>query len=97
MKPLFFSSAVLLFISLISCTQKATNNMQISTNPELKAVVAQYIQAGDDQNVNQLSQVLHPEFRVTINQFMGGDGATVMSKDGYIGMVRDKKIGGTTR
>ncbi len=63
----------------------------------LKERVSTFIEAGDTRDLSALEEVLHADFRVLVNQFMGGPDVTLINKEAYIGMVRDEKIGGLAR
>jgi Putative lumazine-binding len=66
-------------------------------DPAVEQVVKTFVRGGDTRDVALLESVLHPEHRVTINQFMGGDGVTALNREVYLGMIREGKIGGQPR
>ncbi|WP_373548525.1 nuclear transport factor 2 family protein [Haliscomenobacter sp.] len=73
-----------------------------STNADkLDSAIAEaveaFIKAGDRQDITLLESVLHPEYRSTINQFMGQENVTVIPREVYLKLVQDGKIGGSPR
>ncbi|MEL6668813.1 MAG: nuclear transport factor 2 family protein [Bacteroidota bacterium] len=91
------------FIVLLSLPFLACHNGMGGTEtpqdeyPEIEAVVSEFIAGGDEQSVSRLEQVLHPTFRVLINQFMGGPDVTILDRDTYLNMINSGDIGGDPR
>lgn len=88
------------FLSFLGCHPAATQSSTMSDQTQTAAVekvFAQFITGGDQQDTNILSEVLHPTYRLAINQFMGGKDVTLIDRTGYLGMVASKKIGGEPR
>lgn len=63
----------------------------------VRKVVNEFVAGGDKQDVRRIEKVLHPDFRITINRFMGQKGVTVLLKDAYLKMLESKQIGGLPR
>lgn len=63
---------------------------------ELRQVVRAFSQAGDQQNVQAMQTVLHPEFRTLFTFGRSGD-ATMLPREQYLSMLSAKKLGGDTR
>lgn len=64
---------------------------------QIKLVMTAFVKAGDNSDVNLLKVVLHDDFRVTSNQFMGSSGITVIDKKQYIANIRKGVFGGIPR
>lgn len=90
-----------LLICLACNSNKATSQShtknEIKMETSIEKAIEDFVKGGDTQDVAQLETVLHPEFRTSVNQFKGADGVTVLNRDAYLGMIRDKKLGGTPR
>lgn len=59
--------------------------------------IVDFAQAGDDRDIKLLDKVMHPEFRSVLNRLMGSDLVTVLSKQDYLSVVEQGKIGGDKR
>lgn len=53
-----------------------------------------YAQGTEQQNVDTLDDTFHPQFRVAIKT---PEGLRVIDKEAYLGLMKDKKIGGEHR
>jgi hypothetical protein len=56
-----------------------------------------FISGGDNRDTTLLALVLHKDFRVTNNGFMGKPGVTIISKDQYIKNIEAGIFGGLPR
>ncbi|EQA43804.1 lumazine-binding family protein [Leptospira broomii serovar Hurstbridge str. 5399] len=63
---------------------------------ELQSLVAKFVKGGDEQNVEILDDVLHPDYRITF-AFPGETKVTILNREVYLQMLRDKKLGGRKR
>lgn len=63
---------------------------------ELRSLVAKFVKGGDEQNVEILEEVLHPEYRITF-AFTGDTKVTILTKEIYLRMLQEKKLGGVKR
>lgn len=88
MKKLTTMLLLTLIVSGVSA-QKADKKVR-------KAVNA-FVTSADVQDADALEKVLHPEFRVVLNRQMGSTETSILDRAGYVGLVRDKKIGGDKR
>lgn len=79
-------------ISLFICKAQNQNIMEI----KIKETVASIEKAAEKRDVKKLDELLHKDYRVVANRFKGGTTATIISKDKYLEMMRDGKIGGTS-
>ncbi len=64
---------------------------------KIRKAVMDFVKAGDEQDGKLLEKVLHSEFRVCINRFMGEKGVTILNKETYLKMIESKQIGGVPR
>ncbi|TGL60249.1 nuclear transport factor 2 family protein [Leptospira ognonensis] len=74
----------------------AVSGLAASDESEIKDKVAQFLKAGDEQDPNSLEAILHPEYRITV-AFPGEKKVTILTKETYMQMLRDKKLGGHKR
>lgn len=63
---------------------------------KIKQTVAAIEKAAEKRDVKKLDELLHQDYRVVANRFKGGTTATIISKDLYLKMMKDEKIGGTS-
>jgi hypothetical protein len=64
---------------------------------EVREVIELFVKAGDARNTEQLDTALHDHFRVVANQLMGSAAINVISKEQYLSLMREGKLGGDTR
>jgi hypothetical protein len=64
---------------------------------EIKKVVADFIAAGDNNDTELLSKVLHPNYQNIQDGFFDQPGIRVIYKDEYIELVRTGRFGGSPR
>ena len=69
----------------------------MSTEQQIRLVITAFVKAGDHRDTNLLECVLHDDFRVVSNQFMGTPGVTIIDKKQYIANVKDGVFGGIPR
>lgn len=79
-------------ICFITCKAQSQNNMQ----NEIKEVIIAVENAAAKRDTQKLSELLHNEYRVIANRFKGTKNATIISKEIYLKMMTDQKIGGTS-
>jgi hypothetical protein len=104
MKKLMYVAVLLALSFNFACSQKkaetTTETVKVVApvlDPAVQKAIETFVKGGDAQDVKMLESVLHPDYRVTINQFMGGDGVTIMKREDYLGMIAAKKMGGKPR
>lgn len=88
-----------IFIVTLS-TAIFTACMASNPNPENKAVIEavnQFVKSADSRNTEGMKSILHDEFRAVINRLFGNDGVSIMTKEVYLQMLADGKIGGDER
>jgi hypothetical protein len=62
-------------LSVLGCHPAATQSSDMNNQSAAEAVnkiFAQFVIGGDQQDTTMLSAVLHPTYRLAINQLMGG-------------------------
>jgi hypothetical protein len=73
---------------------------QLPENPHaetVRALVREFIAAGDVRDADRLQRILHHQYRVAVNQFMDSPDVRVIDRPSYLTMIREGKLGGTTR
>ena len=68
----------------------------ISTD-KIKQAITDFVKGSDNSDVTLLDKVLHKEFRVTNNGFMGTEGVTIIDKQKYISNIKEGIFGGLPR
>jgi len=64
---------------------------------KIELAITNFVRGGDNSDVDLLENVLHANFRVTSNDFMGTSGITIISKEQYIANIREGIFGGLPR
>lgn len=64
---------------------------------KIKQAITDFVKGGDNSDTALLDKVLHKDFRVTNNGFMGTSGVTVLDKEKYLTNIRDGIFGGLPR
>jgi hypothetical protein len=90
---LFF---VLLMCSL-GCRAQSPENSENPYSETVRTVVREFVAAGDSRDAGQLKDILHPHYRVAVNQFVSDPGVTIIDRKAYLNMIRSGKLGGTPR
>lgn len=67
------------------------------TDQKVREAIETYVSAGDQRDAAKLDSILHQHFRVVANQLMGSSTVNVITKEQYIGLVKDGKLGGDSR
>lgn len=67
------------------------NNMK----NQIKEIVASIEKAAANRNIKQLTELLHKDYRVVANRFKGSKNVTIIPKETYLQMMKEKKVGGT--
>ena len=60
-------------------------------------VITDFVKGGDNSDVQLLDKVLHKDFRVTNNGFMGTSGVTIIDKTEYLNKIENGIFGGLPR
>ncbi len=64
---------------------------------EITQAITDFVRGGDNSDVDLLNRVLHEDFRVTNNGFMGTKGVTIISKQQYLKNIDTGVFGGLPR
>ncbi|HTG64765.1 MAG TPA: nuclear transport factor 2 family protein [Flavobacterium sp.] len=68
------------------------------TNREkIEQAITNFVKGGDNSDTVLLDKVLHSDFRVTNNGFMGTAGVTIINKEKYLANIRNGVFGGLPR
>ena len=72
--------------------------IEIMTETEkIKKTITNFVKGGDESNLELLNKVLHKDFRVTNNGFMGTKGVTIIDKQNYLSNIKEGIFGGLPR
>lgn len=63
----------------------------------IEQAVIDFVKGGDRSDINLLDKVLHKDFRVTNNGFMGSSGVTIIDKNEYLNKIKSGIFGGLPR
>lgn len=63
----------------------------------IQQAITDFVKGGDSSDVTLLDKVLHPDFRVTNNGFMGTPGVTIIDKAKYLSNIESGTFGGLPR
>lgn len=91
---------IFFLFSLTACHPSVSQFKSNDMTPDQAAVeqtLSEFLTAGDLSSVDRLDAVLDPAYRITVNQFMGGEGVTVIDRSTYLQMISAGKLGGTPR
>ncbi len=64
---------------------------------KIEKTITNFVKGGDERNVELLNKVLHKDFRVTNNGFMGTSGVTIIDKKDYLSKIKEGVFGGLPR
>ncbi len=64
---------------------------------EIERAITYFVKGGDNSDTIMLDKVLHNNFRVTNNGFMGIPGVTIIDKQKYLSNIREGIFGGLPR
>lgn len=68
------------------------------TNREkIEQAITNFVKGGDNSDTVLLDKILHSDFRVTNNGFMGTAGVTIINKEKYLANIRNGVFGGLPR
>lgn len=63
----------------------------------IEQAITDFVKGGDNSDVALLDKVLHKDFRVTNNGFMGKPGVAIIDKEKYLHNIREGIFGGLPR
>ena len=64
---------------------------------KINQAITHFVKGGDTSDVQLLDKVLHNDFRVTNNGFMGIPGITIIDKQKYLSNIKEGIFGGLPR
>jgi hypothetical protein len=64
---------------------------------KINQAITHFVKGGDTSDVQLLDKVLHTDFRVTNNGFMGIPGITIIDKQKYLSNIKEGVFGGLPR
>jgi Putative lumazine-binding len=64
---------------------------------QIALAITNFVQGGDNSDSVLLDKVLHPDFRITNNGFMGTSGVTIINKQQYLSNIKNGIFGGLPR
>lgn len=64
---------------------------------KIEQAITNFVKGGDHSDVQLLDTVLHQDFRVTNNGFMGTAGVTIIDKQKYLSNIKEGIFGGLPR
>lgn len=71
--------------------------LKMNDTEKIKQAITDFVKAGDNSDVQLLDKVLHKEFRVTNNGFMGTQGVAIIDKNEYLNNIKNGVFGGLPR
>jgi hypothetical protein len=71
--------------------------MIVTKREKINQAITHFVKGGDTSDVQLLDKVLHPDFRVTNNGFMGTPGITIIDKQKYLSNIKEGVFGGLPR
>lgn len=69
----------------------------MTTTEKIVQAITDFVSGGDNSDTVLLDNVLHKDFRVMSNGFMGTPGVTLIDKEKYLSNIREGIFGGLKR
>ena len=69
----------------------------MQTTEKIIQAITNFVKGGDNSDTELLDKILHTEFRVTNNGFMGNAGVTIIDKKTYLENIKNGIFGGLPR
>jgi hypothetical protein len=69
----------------------------MTTIVKVEQAITNFVKGGDNSDTVLLDKILHKDFRVTSNGFMGTPGVTLIDKQKYLSNIKDGVFGGLAR
>lgn len=76
---------------------KQLAEIAMKENDKIKQTITNFVRGGDTSDIELLDKVLHKDFRVTNNGFMGTSGVTIIDKGEYLKKIKSGVFGGLPR
>lgn len=64
---------------------------------QIRQAITDFVKGGDNSDTALLDKVLHPDFRVSSNRFMGKPGVSIIDKATYLSNIKAGIFGGLPR
>ncbi len=85
------------FIKSLPLKKPTSTKVKMKENQRIKQAIIDFVKGGDNSDVELLDKVLHKDFRVTNNGFMGTSGITIITKNEYLNKIKSGAFGGLPR
>ncbi|MBN8675283.1 MAG: nuclear transport factor 2 family protein [Chitinophagales bacterium] len=85
---------VLLVLSIAGSNAQNKNEME---NKTIETLITAYAAAVDTKNTAAAEKFLDAEFRVVLNNYNNNGTTTILTKNQYLGMIKDGRAGGSKR
>lgn len=72
-------------------------NKLMTQKEKIEQAITNFVKGGDNSDILLLDKVLHKDFRVTNNGFMGTSGVTIIDKQKYLSNIKEGIFGGLPR
>ena len=72
-------------------------NKFMTQKEKIEQAITNFVKGGDNSDILLLDKVLHKDFRVTNNGFMGTSGVTIIDKQKYLYNIKEGIFGGLPR
>lgn len=69
----------------------------MTTTERIQQAIINFVKGGDNSDTIMLDKVLHNDFRVTNNGFLGTSGVTIIDKKKYLSNIKEGVFGGLPR
>ncbi len=69
----------------------------MTTTAKIEQAITNFVRGGDNSDIVLLGKILHKDFRITNNGFMGTPGVTLIDKQKYLSNIREGIFGGLPR
>ncbi len=73
------------------------SSAQMNDEKAIEVVIHSFAEAGDQQNVEALSDCLDESYRIVMNQLFGSKEVSVMAREVYLQKIKAKEFGGDSR
>lgn len=64
---------------------------------KIEKAVKEFVATADAQDADKMATILDPNFSSLVNRLFGAETTSVTSKEDYVALLREKKIGGDSR
>lgn len=85
------------FLSVVFLSATGLKAQESTDLLAIQTAVTNFMHFGDQQDHVALADLLHPQFRTVANRLFGAEEVSLMSKELYLQLIKDKKIGGDER